>query len=125
MKQNYREGEFVRAGQVLFEIDPRTFQATVDGAKGALASGSALGHGQANLARVRPLAEKNAVSQKDLDDNIGYELSTRAAVASAQAQAGGGTTEPGLHPDHLPVPASPAIAKAQVGNLVGPGQIQS
>src|SRR5512134_1144548 len=36
MKQNYREGEFVRAGQVLFEIDPRTFQAAVDQAKGAL-----------------------------------------------------------------------------------------
>ena len=125
MKQNYREGEFVRAGQVLFEIDPRTFQAAVDGAKGALAQAEARwATAKANLARVRPLAEKNAVSQKDLDDNIGYELSSRAAVASAQAQLEEAQLNLGFTRITSPVAGIAGIAKAQVGNLVGPGQIQ-
>jgi membrane fusion protein (multidrug efflux system) len=81
VKQNYREGEFVKKGQVLFEIDPRTFQAAVDAAKGSLSQAEARWEtAKANLQRVRPLAEKNAVSKKDLDDNIGAELSSRAAV---------------------------------------------
>jgi len=125
MKQNYREGEVVRAGQVLFEIDPRTFQAAVDGAKGALAQAEARwATAKANLDRVKPLAERNAVSKKDLDDNIGAELSSRAAVASAQAQL----EEAQLNMDFTritsPVAGIAGIAKAQIGNLVGPGQIQ-
>jgi len=139
VKQNYREGEFVRKGQVLFEIDPRTFQAVVDGAQGALEQ--ARGQlaqaearwvtAKANLARVRPLAEKNAVSQKDLDDSTGTELSTRASVDAAKAsvvsaQASLDTARLNLEFTRItsPVDGIAGIAKAQVGNLVGPGQIQ-
>ena len=72
IRQNYREGQFVRKGQVLFEIDPRTFQAAVnlakaslDQAKGDLARQEAGAMtAKADLARVRPLAEKNAVVEK-------------------------------------------------------------
>lgn len=125
MKQNYREGDVVQAGQVLFEIDPRTFQAAVDGAKGALAQAAARWEtAKANLQRVRPLAEKNAVSQKDLDDNIGAELSSRAAVASAQAQLEEAQLNLGFTRITSPVGGIAGIAKAQIGNLVGPGQIQ-
>ena len=93
VRQNYQEGEVVRKGQVLFEIDPRTFQAAVnqakanlDQAKGDLAQQEAGSiTAKADLARVRPLAEKNAVSKKDLDDAIGRELATNAAVAKAKA----------------------------------------
>jgi membrane fusion protein (multidrug efflux system) len=139
VKQNYREGEFVRKGQVLFEIDPRTFQAAVDGAQGALEQ--ARGQlaqtearwvtAKANLARVRPLAEKNAVSQKDLDDATGTELSTRASVdaakasvVSAQASLDAARLNLGFTRVTSPVDGIAGIAKAQVGNLVGPGQIQ-
>ena len=88
LRQQYREGDLVRKGQVLFEIDPRTFQAAVnqaraalDQAKGDLARQEAMAlTARADLARVRPLAAKNAVSKKDLDDAIGRELSTRAGV---------------------------------------------
>jgi len=125
MKQNYREGDFVREGQVLFEIDPRTFQAAVDGAKGALAQAEARwATAKANLDRVKPLAEKNAVSKKDLDDNIGAELSGRAAVTSAQAQLDEAQLNLGFTRITSPVAGIAGIAKAQIGNLVGPGQTQ-
>ena len=125
MKQNYGEGEFVRAGQVLFEIDPRTFQAAVDGAKGALDQAEARwATAKANLDRVIPLAEKNAVSKKDLDDNIGAELSGRAAVTSAQAQLDEAQLNLGFTRVTSPVNGIAGIAKAQIGNLVGPGQLQ-
>ena len=71
LRQQYREGDLVRKGQVLFEIDPRTFQAAVnqaraalDQAKGDLARQEAMAlTARADLARVRPLAAKNAVSK--------------------------------------------------------------
>src|SRR5512139_1015237 len=93
IKQNYREGEFVKKDQVLFEIDPRTFQAALDQAKGDLDQAKSdldqkearWTTAKANLARIKPLAAQNAVSQKDLDDAIGTELSTAAAVGAAKA----------------------------------------
>ena len=125
VKQNYREGELVRKGQVLFEIDPRTFQAAVDAAKGSLAQAEARWEtAKANLKRVRPLAEKNAVSQKDLDDATGAEQSTRASVESARAQLDTAQLNLGFTRVTSPVDGIAGIAKAQVGNLVGPGQIQ-
>jgi len=125
VKQNYREGELVRKGQVLFEIDPRTFQAAVDAAKGSMAQAEARWEtAKANLQRVRPLAAKNAVSQKDLDDNIGAELSTRAAVENAKAQLDTAQLNLGFTRVDSPVDGIAGIAKAQIGNLVGPGQIQ-
>ena len=125
VKQNYREGELVKKGQVLFEIDPRTFQAAVDAAKGSMAQAEARWEtAKANLQRVRPLAAKNAVSQKDLDDNIGAELSTRAAVENAKAQLDTAQLNLGFTRVDSPVDGIAGIAKAQIGNLVGPGQIQ-
>jgi len=124
-KQNYREGDLVRAGQVLFEIDPRTFQAAVDVAKGSLAQARARwATANATLERVRPLAARNAVSQKDLDDAVGAEASTRAAVESAQAQLEEAQLNLGFTRITSPVAGIAGIAKAQIGNLVGPGQIQ-
>ena len=121
IKQNYREGDLVKKGQVLFEIDPRTFQATLDQAKGNLAEQKAR-HvtAQANLARVRPLAAKNAVSQKDLDDAIGAELSYRSSVESAQAAVEEAQLNLGFTKITSPVDGIAGIAKAQLGNLVGP-----
>lgn len=125
MKQNYRDGEFVREGKVLFEIDPRPFQAAVDAANGALAQAQARWTtAKATLKRVRPLAERNAVSQKDLDDAVGAEESTRAAVESAQAQLEEARLNLGFTRITSPVAGIAGIAQAQIGNLVGPGQIQ-
>jgi len=122
IKQNYREGELVKKGQILFEIDPRTFQADLDAAKAQLAQQKARHDtAQANLDRIRPLAAQNAVSQKDLDDAVGAELSTRASVEAAQAAVENAQLNLGFTKITSPVDGIAGIAKAQIGNLVGPG----
>jgi membrane fusion protein (multidrug efflux system) len=121
IKQNYQEGQLVKKGQVLFEIDPRTFQATLDQAKGQLAQQKARHDtAKANLARIRPLAAKNAVSLKDLDDSIGAELSTRSAVEAAQAVVEEAQLNLSFTKITSPVDGIAGIAKTQLGNLVGP-----
>ncbi|PWB63248.1 MAG: efflux transporter periplasmic adaptor subunit [Deltaproteobacteria bacterium] len=83
----YTEGAAVREGQVLFQIDPKPFQVQLDQAKAALAKQEAsLEVARANLARTKPLAELNALSQKDLDDATGQSQSAAAAVDQAKAQ---------------------------------------
>jgi len=121
IKQDYREGEFVKKGRVLFEIDPRTFQAALDQAKGQLAQQQARhATAKANLDRIRPLAAKNAVSQKDLDDAVGAELLTRSSVESARAAVEEAQLNLGFTKITSPVDGIAGIAKTQLGNLVGP-----
>ncbi len=86
-KRVYTEGSTVKAGQVLFEMDKRPFQAQVDGAAAALQrQQAALEVARANLTRTKPLVEQNALSQRDLDDAQGQFEQTAAAVAQAKAQ---------------------------------------
>lgn len=139
IKQNYTEGQLVKKGQVLFEIDPRTFQAVLDQTRGSLdqAKGelaraeAAYATAKADLARVKPLAAKNAVSQKDLDDATGKDLSTRASVEAAKAAIVAATANvesARLNLDFTkitsPVEGIAGIAKTQLGNLVGPTSSQ-
>ena len=125
VKQNYKEGDPVKKDQVLFEIDPRTFQAALDQAKGELGrTESRWNQTKANLARIRPLAAQNAVSQKDLDDAIAAEQSAQASVQSAKASFDKASLELGFTKITSPINGIAGIAKAQIGNLVGPGQIE-
>lgn len=135
IKQDYVEGDIVKKGQVLFEIDPRTFQAEVKQAQAALeqargdlaAQEASAATARADLARIKPLAAKNAVSKKDLDDAIGRDLVTKAAVvtakagiAVAQANLEKAQLELGFTKITSPVDGVAGIAKAQLGNLVSP-----
>jgi membrane fusion protein (multidrug efflux system) len=125
IRQDYKEGEFVKKGQTLFEIDPRTFQAAVEQAKGQLAVQQASWDtAKANLNRIRPLAEKNAVSQKDLDDAIGREQATHASVLAAKAALDKAELELSFTKITSPVDGIAGAAKAQIGNLVGPGSVE-
>jgi membrane fusion protein (multidrug efflux system) len=82
----YTEGAVVKAGQVMFQIDPRPFQAQVAGAKGAVASREAqLWTARANLSRIKPLAELDAASKSDLDNAIGSVKAAEAALETARA----------------------------------------
>jgi len=82
----YKEGELVKQGQLLFELDRKPFQAQVEAARGALQAQQArLTTAEANLGRVKPLAQQNALSQSDLDRAQGDYDAARAAVFSAQA----------------------------------------
>ena len=86
-KRVYTEGSIVKEGQVLFLMDKKPFQAQVDAAKAQLSkSQAALEVAKSNLARVKPLTEKEALSQKDLDDATGNFESAAASVDGAKAQ---------------------------------------
>ena len=122
IKQNYREGDVVKQGQVLFEIDPRTFQAAVDQAAAARSQQKA-NHATAAaaLARIKPLAEKNAVSRKDLDDATGSELSARALLEQTTAALDSARLNLGFTKITSPIDGIAGIAKAQIGDLLSPG----
>jgi membrane fusion protein (multidrug efflux system) len=121
IKQNYREGDLVKKGQALFEIDPRTFEAAVEEAKALRAKQAALyANTRANLARIKPLAAKNAVSQKDLDDAVGADLSAKAALEAAEASLMTAKLNLGFTKITSPVSGIAGIAKAQIGDLLSP-----
>jgi membrane fusion protein (multidrug efflux system) len=82
----YQEGELIKAGQLMFELDKKPFQAQLDAARGSLQSQQArFATAESNLARVKPLAAQNALSQSDLDKAQGEFDASKAAVYSAQA----------------------------------------
>jgi len=125
IKQYYKEGDFVKKGQLLFQIDPRLFKAALDQAKAELALQQARWTtAKANLKRIKPLAEQNAVSQKDLDDATGQEQATHAAVIAAQATVDKARLDLGFTKVTSLIDGVAGIAKAQIGDLVGPGQIE-
>jgi membrane fusion protein (multidrug efflux system) len=83
----YQEGEVVQEGQLLFQLDPKPFQAQLEAARGEMQAQQArLTTAQANLGRVKPLAEQNALSRADLDRAQGEFDSAKAAVFSAEAK---------------------------------------
>ena len=94
LRQGYQEGAFVKKGQLLFEIDPRPFQAALDQAEGQLAQAKALlanaqavqGRTQLDVERYTPLAKEQAASQQDLDNAVQNNLAAKATVATAEAQ---------------------------------------
>ena len=94
MRQGYQEGAFVKKGQLLFEIDPRPFQAALDQAEGQLAQAKASlvnaqavqGRTQLDVNRYTPLAKEQAASQQDLDNAVQNNLAAKATVATAEAQ---------------------------------------
>ena len=94
-------------------------------AKGSLAAQQARWDtAKATLKRIKPLAEQNAVSQKDLDDAIGAEQAAHAAVISAQAGVDKAALDLGFTRVTSLIDGIAGIAKAQIGNLVGPGAIE-
>lgn len=94
LRQDYQEGAFVQKGQLLFEIDPRPFQAALDQAEGQLAQATAqLANAEAiqvrtqlDVARYAPLAKEQAASQQDLDNATQNNLAAKATVETAKAQ---------------------------------------
>jgi membrane fusion protein (multidrug efflux system) len=147
LRRDYTEGSYVTKGQLLFEIDARPFQASLDQAKGQLAQAEAqLTQDQAQLAtaeanqlksqldvdKYAPLAKAEAVSQQDLDDAVQTNVANKAQVQSAQAaivaakaqiQASQAAVETasinlGFTRIASPIDGIVGIAQAQVGDLV-------
>jgi len=124
IKQNYKEGSFVRKGQVLFEIDPRPFKATLDRAKGDLAQAQAqLGKSTLDVERDRPLAEARAIAKSQLDNEIQAKLGAQAAVESAKAVVEQAELNLEFTKVTSLVGGIAGIAQVQIGNLVGSNAI--
>jgi RND family efflux transporter MFP subunit len=135
MIQGYEEGAFVKKGQLLFEIDPRPFQAALDQAQGQLAQAKAtLANAQAvqrrtelDVERYTPLAKEQAASQQDLDNAVQNNLAALATIETAKAQiktyeAAVETAKINLEFTHLvaPIDGIAGRAQLQVGALVSP-----
>ena len=135
LKQGYQEGAFVKQGQLLFQIDPRPFQAALDQAQGQLAQAqAALANAQAvqrrtelDVQRYTPLAEQQAASQQDLDNSVQNNLAAIATVETAKAQiktyeAAVETAKINLDFTRLVAPIDGIAGQAllQVGALVSP-----
>jgi membrane fusion protein (multidrug efflux system) len=135
LKQGYQEGAYVEQGQLLFQIDPRPFQAALDQAQGQLAQAqAALANARAvqrrtelDVQRYTPLAEQQAASQQDLDNSVQNNLAAIATVETAKAQiktyeAAVETAKINLDFTRLiaPIDGIAGQAQLQVGALVTP-----
>ena len=134
-RQAYQEGSFVKQGQLLFEIDPRPFQAALDQAQGQLAQAKAsLANAEAvqvrtqlDVNRYTPLAKEQAASQQDLDNSVQNNLAAKANVETAKAQIQ--TYEAAVENARInlgftrliaPIDGVAGQAELQVGALVNP-----
>src|SRR5215469_4328540 len=121
IEQNYKEGAVVGKGQVLFEIDPRPFQATLDRAKGELAQAeAALSKSTIDVDRDTPLVAQKAVPMEKLDNEIQAKRAAEAAVVSSKAAVERAELDLGWTKVTSLVDGVAGICEVQMGNLVGP-----
>ena len=121
LKQDYKEGFLVQKGQLLFEIDPRPFDAALDQAKAQLAVANAeLSKSQTDVARDTPLAAQNAIPLKQLDNDKAAESAGKAQVDAAQAQVQQAKLNLDWTKVYCPIDGLAGVATSQVGDLVGP-----
>jgi RND family efflux transporter MFP subunit len=119
IKQDYREGSLVHKGDVLFEIDPRPFQAVLDQAKAQLAQAEAqLGNATINVKRDIPEAQASAIPQSQLDNDTQTQLAGKAAVEAGQAAVEQASLNLGFTQVRSLITGIAGIAQVQVGNLV-------
>ncbi|HEY7162717.1 MAG TPA: efflux RND transporter periplasmic adaptor subunit [Acidobacteriota bacterium] len=124
VKQDYQEGAVVHKGQILFEIDPRPFEAVLNQAKAQLGQAeAALGKAKQDVKRDQPMAELHAIAQSQLDDDVQAELGAEATVASARAAVQTAALNLEFTKVRSLVDGVAGIAKGQIGDLVGPQTI--
>lgn len=119
VRQDYREGSQVQKGQVLFEIDPRPFEAALEQAQGQLGQAQAqLGLAEINVKRDTPLAAAHAIARSQLDNDIQQQLQAKATVESAQAAVATAKLNLGFTQVRSLITGVAGQATTQVGNLV-------
>src|SRR3974377_416680 len=121
LTQNYHEGDPIKKNDMLFEIDPRPFQAALDQAKGLLAQAQArFGKTELDVKRYAPLVKDKAISQEEYDDAVQADLEAQAAAVSEKAQVEQAQLNLDFTRITSPIDGIASIAKAQIGDLVGP-----
>ncbi len=119
IRQDYREGSQVEEGQVLFEIDPRPFEAALEQAQGQLGQAQAqLALAQINVNRDTPLAEAHAIARSQLDNEIQQKAQAEASVKTADANVATANLNLGFTKVRSLITGVAGQATTQVGNLV-------
>ena len=124
ISQNYKEGSLVHKGDVLFQIDPRPFQAVLDQAKGQLAQARAqLYLAEVNVKRDTPLVQERAIAQSQLDAETAAEMQARAAIQAAEATVEQAQLNLEFTSVRSLLDGIAGLATTQMGNLVAPSTV--
>ena len=120
LRQDYQNGFFVKKGQLLFELDPRQYQAALEEAKATVAATEAnLARVEADVARDTPLAAQNAIPQKQLDNDQANQKSWQAQVQAAKANEQNAELNLAWTKIYSPIDGIAGVANSQIGDLVG------
>ncbi|HWH68195.1 MAG TPA: efflux RND transporter periplasmic adaptor subunit [Candidatus Sulfotelmatobacter sp.] len=121
LSQNYSEGTEVQKGDLLFQIDPRPFQAALDQALGKLAQSQAQeSRTRWDVERYEPLAKQNAISQQEYNNAVQSNLAAKAQVKADEAAVETARLNLGFTRVTSPIIGLAGVAQAQIGDLVGP-----
>jgi len=121
ISRNYQEGSQVKAGTLLFRIDPRPFQAALDQASGDVGRAEAARElSRLDVDRYKPLVESGAVSRQEYDTAVQRLRSNEASVQAARAAAEKARLDLGFSQIRSPIDGVVGVAAAQLGDFVGP-----
>lgn len=120
LRQDYQNGYFVKKGQLLFELDPRQYQAAVEEAKAQVAVAQAkLAEATTNVDRDTPLAAQNAIPQKQLDTDLSTQAAYKAEVLAQQANLQNAELNLAWTKVYSPIDGIAGVSSSQIGDLVG------
>ena len=126
LSRSYTEGAVVHAGELLFTIDPRPYQAAFDTAKGQLGIAEAqLTKTAQDVARYTPLAKEGAISQQELDNAVQANRAARAQVDARRADVAQAKLNLDWTAINSPIDGIAGLAQAQVGDLIQPSTLMT
>ncbi len=119
LTRNYRDGATVKAGQLLYQLDPRQYQAALDQALGQLQQAKAnLVRDQQNVDKYRPLLPSGAITRQEYDNAVQQVLGDQAAVEAAEAAVAAAKLNLGWTKIISPIDGVAGITQSQVGDLI-------
>jgi len=120
LRQDYQNGYFVTKGQLMFELDPRQYQAAVEEAKATMERTQAeVGRFQNDVTRDTPLAAQNAIPQKQLDNDIASLNASKAQILADKATLDNANLNLAWTKVYSPVDGIAGVSNSQIGDLVG------
>jgi membrane fusion protein (multidrug efflux system) len=120
---DFREGDFVKAGDLLYQIDPKPFQAAVAQQKAQVATMQAkLDQAETEVGRLKPLAEQLAVSRRDYDNAVSSRDAAKAQLDAARSSLDKAQLDLGYTTIKAPMTGLADLTKVKAGNLVGRGE---
>ena len=123
IKLNFTEGQMVKAGDLLAQIDPRPYQAVLDQVRGQLARDSAtLANAKVDLGRYQALQAQNAIAQQQVATQAAAVQSYEGLVVSDQANVQSARINLGYTSIISPISGRVGIHQIDIGNIVSAGQ---